>query len=245
MSRPVLLLAGPPAASGLWRRVAPRIPGAMATELLDPHLDSRLAAVAERLSRSPAWPDATVVAHGLATPAAILAATLRPCATLVLSNGPLRGPDPVARGFAVLVARMPLHPALWLRLLASSVALRRTVNNPYAMDRDTVALLCGPLVATSGDRDALRAYLGSLAGDLPSVEALRCRVGLVWGGADRLYPTSEAAWAETRLPRVLRRDIPGGRHFHIEEQPWAFADAVLAIHGARVDGDPSGQKSHA
>jgi len=185
-----------------------------------------------------------VIAHGLAVPAAIAAALRRPPAALVLSNGPIRRLDAVTAAFARLVSSRPgaavfehgaLRPRAWLGWLASSAGLRRAVVNPYVMDRDTVAALCGPLVASPADRRALTSYLRSLR-DLPDATSLRCPVLLLWGDRDPLYPPEEASFLEAALPGAEHLAVPGGQHVHPEERPWETADRVdrwLRDHGLR------------
>ncbi|MDP2309227.1 MAG: alpha/beta hydrolase [Pseudomonadota bacterium] len=192
----------------------------------------RAAVIAEQIDRGPT----VLVAHGLAVPAAVAAALLTPPVALVMSNGPLRRLDPFTRALAGLCATRPgggllqhslLRPQPWLGWLASSAGLRRAVVNPYVMDRDTVAALCGPLVATKEGRAAVAAYLGSLR-ELPDPRALRCPVLLLWGDADPLYPSEEAAFLESALTGAQHRSVPGGQHVHPEERPWEMADRLAA-----------------
>lgn len=233
----VLLYAGPPFGPDVFERVVQRLGHGAARSVLDPEAPAhgwadRAAVIAEDLGRAPT----VLVAHGLAVPAAVAAALHTPPAALVLSNGPLRRLDPFTRALAGLCATRPgaavarrsvLLPQAWLGWLASSAGLRRAVVNPYVMDHDTVAALCGPLVATPEGRAAVAAYLGSLR-ELPDPRALRCPVLLLWGDADPLYPVEEASFLEAALEGAEHRSVPGGQHVHPEERPWEMADRLAA-----------------
>lgn len=246
----ILFVAGPPAGDALFREAIRRLGCGEARPVVDPASPTdgwreRGAALASALGARPT----VLVAHGLAVPAAVAAALEAPPVALVLSNGPITRVDPVAAALArlasapggrALLERALLRPGAWLRWLASSVGLRRAVVNPYAMDRDTVALLCGPGVATPEARRATAAYLASLAEGLPDASALTCPVLLAWGDDDRLYPASEADFLAFALPGAEVRAIPGGRLFHPEERPWALADMVATlVPASRSQGRPA------
>lgn len=235
----MLLVAGPPAGAPLFRAVVARLGQGEAKDVTDnAHVDhgwmERGAVLAEQVAARPT----VLVAHGLAVPAAVAAALASPPETLVLSNGPLTRLDPftaalarvaAAPGGVPVLAETLLRPSVWLRWLASSAGLRRAVVNPYVMDRDTVATVCGGLVADAPGRRAVASYLRSLARGLPDARALRCPVWLVWGNDDALYPASEATWLESGLPGCTHRAVPGGRFLHPEERPWELADSLAAL----------------
>ena len=238
--------AGPPAGPSLFREVVRRLGQGEARPLLDParaaegwsEVGTRIAALVE------ACPAPVVlVAHGLAVPAIVAAALRCTPRALVLSNGPIRQLDPVTRHLSRLAAlgtpvtESLFRPTFWLRALSSSAALRRTVVNPYVMEPATVGLLCGPLVADRQSRRAMGAYLASLGRGLPDSRALSVPTLLLWGDADSLYPTSEADHFAASRGGARRVDLPGGRHFHPEERPWALADAVrhLLVEGMGQD----------
>lgn len=232
----LLLLAGPPATGLLWREVINRLGGGEARGVLDPEhptWESKGAA----LAAEPGFAGRVVVAHGLAVPVAVAAALRVPPRILILSNGPLRRLDPATRAIAAVAAspagalleHIAFRPQLLVPVLASSAVLRRSVVNPYVMDRDTVAMLCGPLVQAPEDRRALRLFMKSLVTGLPDAGLLTCPVFLIWGDSDPLNPASEADWLDARLGGRRRVDVAGGRLFHPEERPWAIADAISAI----------------
>jgi pimeloyl-ACP methyl ester carboxylesterase len=233
----LLFYAGPPFGLELYEHVLERLGHGQAHSVIDTTAAEdgwadRARVIAEQLQRAPT----VLVAHGLAVPAAVAAALITPPAALVLSNGPLRRLDPFTRALAGLCAtrggaavarHSVLLPPPWLGWLASSAGLRRAVVNPYVMDRDTVAALCGPLVATREGRAAVASYLGSLRA-LPDATALKCPVLLLWGDADPLYPAEEAAFLEAALSGATHRSVPGGQHVHPEERPWEMADRLAA-----------------
>lgn len=228
----IWLIAAPPFGAPLFDGVVRRLGQGIALSVLDPaHPDDgwreRGAALAARM-RGAAGP-IVMVAHGLAVPAAIEAARLASPLLLVLSNGPMTRLDPVSRGLVrigrgALAAAM--RPGAWLRWLSSSAGLRRAVVNPYVMDHDTVATVCGGVVATRADRQAAAAYVSSLAVGLPALPSPTVETRLLWGDDDHLYPSSEADFADAALGGGCRLSVPGGRFGHPIERPWAMADAV-------------------
>ena len=241
MSGPVRvrLLSGPPFGAELLSKVATRLEERLGVsvcteDVLDSAGGGGWREAGDALARA-LDDDTVLVAHGLAVPAAVHAALQVTPRVLVLTNGPTTRLHPVvrtvaegARGGGVAFAETALRPAPWLGWLASSGALRRAVVNPYVMDRDTVAALCGPQVATSAGRRALAAYIGSVAGGLPDSRRLRLPLVLVWGDDDRLHPAAEATALEATVPGARHVAIPGGRWGHPEERPWALADAIAA-----------------
>lgn len=226
----VLFLSGPPFGAALWREVQARVGRGRAASILE--FGAGGPADRGRALAAAVAPGTVVVAHGTAVPAAVeagLSAALPP-GGLVLVNGPVTRVDPVLRALAGVLAApgggAVLRPAPWLRWLASSAGLRRAVVNPYVMDRDTVAAICGPVVASAEGRDAAARYLRSLAEPLPDPRRLAVPVLAAWGDDDLLYPASEADFIESVNPRCRHARIPGGKHLHPVERPWALADLV-------------------
>ena len=239
MSAPqdVLLLTSPPFAPSLWDKVRERLQDAGLRVHTPPLVVpaegiARLDSAAEHLAqhiRALGRPVA-LVAHSGAIPVALRAAASAPPAALILSNGPLSQPDPVLRVLGrlpqPLLAHALLRPRLWLRALASSAGLRRAVINPYVMDHDMVVAVCGPLVQTAEDRAAIAAFFKDLAAERPLPPPYAGPVLLPWGDSDLLYPAAEVDQFRQLLPRVRHVSIPGGRHLHPIEQPWAIADIL-------------------
>jgi pimeloyl-ACP methyl ester carboxylesterase len=238
----ILLVAGPPFSKALYAPVVARLAQTL------PDVDVSTTAAGEK------WPDqeslgrTVVVAHGLALPWAIQEAVARPPALLVLSNGPVSRLDAVSRtvrglastaGSATLFQYVGLSPRIWLMALRSSLALRRTVNNPYAMDRDTVAAICGPLVESAAARAKLRESIVGLPLGPRPLAALRCPVLAIWGDNDVLYPKFELDLLTTSLPKAAVVVVPGGRFLHPIEQPWSFADALLSVFSPPAMATPS------
>lgn len=235
--RTLWFLAGPPLGEGIYRSVIQRLGEGEARALLSEEhptdgWQERGAALAEDLKKAG---EVVLFAHGLAVPAAVEAARIAPPALLVLSNGPIRQLDPVtaalgrlasAPGGRLLLGDLLLQPALWLRFLASSAGLRRTVVNPYVMDRDTVATLASPGIQSRGARRAVASYLSSLSKGLPDASSVRAPIRLVWGDADPLYPAYEADYLDTVLGGGRHHPVAGGQHFHPEERPWYLAEQL-------------------
>lgn len=238
---PLWFLTGPPLSEAIFRAVVARIGKGDAIPLLDSSSpEDGWQQRGEKLSVLAAAAGGVVLfAHGLAVPAAVAAAKAGGIRLLILSNGPITRLDPVTQslcrlaaspGARALLSRVLLHPTFWIPALASSLALRRTVVNPYVMDRDNVASLAEAGVATHADRLAVLSYLKSLR-TLPELDGLPCPVWAIWGDADLLYPASEADYLDSYVGGAHHIAIPGGQHYHPEERPWELAGAVLELLG--------------
>lgn len=231
------LLAGPPASAALWTEVLRRLRSlgheAHAIELLeDAQPSATVESLAQRLlDRGRVGPGDVLVAHGLAVPVARVVAARCALGGLVLSNGPLHGLDPISRALQRLpgpTLRMLMRPMFSQPILASSLGLRRTVINPYVMDRDTVVMLTTPWAGSAAGRRAAAALLADLPGATPGEPLGGARTLLLWGDEDPLYPPLVADRMAATQARVERQTIPGGDHFHPLERPWAFADLLHA-----------------
>jgi pimeloyl-ACP methyl ester carboxylesterase len=223
------LLAGPPfGGAPMWEAVIRRW-GSSRVRVVDvlalgPEIETASQALADQMrGRS-----VLLIAHGTALPVAWRAAREGSPAGLVLTNGPLTQLDPVARAAAALtrVAPWSLHPRVAIPALASSLALRRLVVNPYVMDRDTVVALLGGSLDTPEGRAAVQRFLRSMAGSFDRQAAFDGPTLCVWGDADILHPAGIADEARRWFPRLRHVAVPGGRLFHPVERPWSLADAV-------------------
>ncbi|GDX81522.1 hypothetical protein LBMAG42_33330 [Deltaproteobacteria bacterium] len=249
----VWLLAGPPFGPALFRAALPRLiasrPEAtvVALEVVEAAAGGGWQASAEALAARVSAGD-VVVAHGLAVPVAIAMDELArergaPLGAIALLNGPLERLDRVA-SVVVQLAHLPgaahtlFHSAPWLAWLRSSAGLRRAVNNPYAMDRDTVAALCGPLVSDASQRVALVAWLRSLRTPWPSASTITAPLTLLWGDNDDLHPLGEADAIGAKRGAGLVRVALGGRFAWPEELPWVLADAVASMFARSAPGTP-------
>lgn len=235
----VLLVAAPPASSAMWSDVVHRLTThgirSRPIELWEPvPIDATVAGLAARLVEEIESTDGEVivVAHGTALPIARAAAAATRLAGLVLTNGPIEALDPATRTLAGL-ARSPralaatlLQPAAWTRWLASSAGMRRTVVNPYVMDRDTVVALTTPYTRTSDHRAAAARFLRDLRSIAPPGAPQTARTLLVWGDEDPLYPAALIDTARARIPGIQVAEVPGGQHLHPIERPWYLADLV-------------------
>lgn len=234
----VVALAGPPGSALLFRHLARPLAEAgvrlSAPELFHPApAAGSVDALVERLV--PLVPaGAVLMSHGSALPVAIELA--RRCAVrgLVILDGPLEGLDPVSTVFTALartssrgMARTVLDERVWSRLMASSLALRRLVVNPYVMDRDIVAMLGAPLTATLQHRQAVAQYLAELSALRPPWPDPGVPVLLVWGASNDIYPLPADPSASLSGAPIETASVAGGKHFHIEERPWACAEHVV------------------
>ena len=242
--RRVWLLAAPPFGVDLYRGVRPRL---AATR---PDLAVEVVSVVEAAGGG-GWAQSAahladrcvggdvVAAHGLAVPVGIaldaaLAAKGASLGALVLVNGPLAQLDGLAQALVRLArvpgaARSAFLPRPWLGWLRSSAGLRRAVNNPYAMDRDTIAALCGPLVADAPRRAALVTWLTSLGEPWPDAAGVTAPLTLLWGDNDVLHPLGQVDSISGIRGKGQIRLAPGGRFAWPEEMPWHFADVVASL----------------
>ena len=230
------LITGPPFAAPFWDAVATRLTTHAGlrpspVDVLGLPAPATVEAIASSLGATWSAQD-VAVAHGTAVPVALAAAAARPPAALILVNGPIGSPGP-ALGALGTLGRVPglvpgalLRPAVWTGWLASSAGLRRSVVNPYVMDRDTVVALCAPGVSSAEVRQRTASLLVDIAvrGDTLPVPA--CPLGAVWGSGDRLYPPRLLDRLRARRPDLVHVDVPGGAHAHPVERPWFIADAI-------------------
>ena len=234
----IVLVAGPPTSAAMWSALEDRLRDhghrTHAVELFDPApADPTPAGLARVLATTLAEIEQPIlVAHGTAIPVALLAAEQHAPAALVLTNGSLGGLDPVTAAVCRLArsqrlfSTLLLHPRIWLRWLASSAGLRRTVVNPYVMDRDTVVALCGPLLQSGAHRRAVTTFLAALPEFASQPPRIDCPTLLLWGDEDPLQPSHVADSARRWLPSAEVAVVPGGQHFHPLERPWAMADQL-------------------
>jgi pimeloyl-ACP methyl ester carboxylesterase len=223
------LLAGPPfGGEPMWDAVIRRW-GSSRVRVVDVlALGPEIETASQALANEMRGRSVVLIAHGTALPVAWRAAREGIAAGLVLTNGPLTQLDAVARGAAAIASKAPwaLHPRVAIPALASSLALRRLVVNPYVMDRDTVVALLGGSLDSPERRAALQAFLRSLAGSFDRQAAFDGPTLCVWGDADVLHPAAIADEARRWFPRLRHVAVPGGRLFHPVERPWSLADAV-------------------
>jgi len=226
--RPFILVAGPPVGAAIFRHIQQRLAPhrSIAVELLASGAES-VHELTERLDTVTRQTDARAVfAHGLAVPIALGVDVDH----VVVSNGPVTRVDPVVRGLARmgtgLIARSVLRPGFATRWLSSSGGLRRTVVNPYVMDRDIVVMLTQPVLESAGSRRTAAAWMAQLPGVVPVAAQKPSKISGIWGDYDPLYPLSEA---HALIKGGALSIIPGGRHFHPEERPWESADRLLEL----------------
>jgi pimeloyl-ACP methyl ester carboxylesterase len=235
----ILLVSGPPVSALLWDDVADRLKyHGLAVEVVELFApvppDPSVAGLARDLGKAVDAIEGPVVlvAHGTAVPVAWELAGSADLAGLVLTNGPIASLDPFLRTFCRL-ARSPrllattlLQPGLLQRWLASSAGLRRTVVNPYVMDRDMVVAISAPYLQSPASRLAVAEFLKDLPQAVDSPGPLDVPTLLLWGDEDRLYPPSTIDSIRHLLPRISHERICGGQHHHPAERPWDIADRL-------------------
>jgi len=236
-----LLVTGPPFDVPLWTSVTERIQSknhtARVVSMLcngDGTIDSESAQLAKNIfdCQTPV----VLIAHGTAIPAALQASRKIAPEALILSNGPLQSHDPFTRALIQWshlphpLAEKILSPDRKLKLLASSIGLRRLVVNPYVMDHDTTVMVCGPIIEDKQRRYRMRNYLRSLKKvdwqtPKPHIPTL-----LLWGDSDPLTTRKTITFLKTNPINFAYEPIAGGRYLHPIERPWELADR--AIHWA-------------
>jgi hypothetical protein len=188
-----------------------------------------LKAMADALGRLCETEDVQMlVAHGLAVPLAV-AASGSGVHTLVISNGPTGKLDPVSG----LLARIPfgvlkrvvLNQQFFRAWLSSSLGLRRTVVNPYVMDKETVFTLTQKTLQDAPGRSQTASWLRGLPDLLPVRFPSDLNVVALWGDGDRLYPLDGIVKNQS----MAIRPILGARFFYPQERPWEMADACLEL----------------
>ena len=237
----VLLVSGPPVSARIWDEVVNRLEfhnqAVQVVELFAPvPSDASVAGLANDLGSAVAAIEGPVVlvAHGTAIPVAWNLASHTELAGLVLTNGPITSLDPVLRTFCRL-ARSPrllastlLQPAVLQRWLASSAGLRRTVVNPYVMDRDMVVAVSSPYLESPASRLAVAEFLRDLPKAVANPSPIDVPTLLIWGDEDPLYPPSTLDSVRHLVSQVSHERISGGQHHHPTERPWEIADRLAS-----------------
>jgi hypothetical protein len=229
--RPVLFLAGPPVSSLLFRRIQERMAPqrTLAVDFVPGKCGADLKAMAASLGRLCETEDVQMlVAHGLAVPLAVAASTPG-IHTLVISNGPTGKLDPVSGLLAKMplgvLERLVLNQQFFRTWLSSSLGLRRTVVNPYVMDKETVLALTQKTLQDAPARSQAAFWLRGLPDLLPINLPEDLNVVALWGDGDRLYPLDRIVQNQS----IAIHSIPGARFFYPQERPWEMADACLEL----------------
>ena len=231
-------IAGPPFDSPMWVDVLRR----MRTRGIDAQswdtLTEGTGTIKDETDRlvsaiNQATEDVVLIGHGTALPLVMAAAETTNIAGLVLSNGPLGQPDALSRGLS-RIARLPrplaralFSPNISLPLLASSLGLRRTVVNPYVMDRDTTVAICGPILKSSDRLGRALRYFETLS-SAPIIDpSHHTKTLLCWGDSDPITSRNYERFIENMPDSTSSIPVEGGRYLHPVERPWALADTVL------------------
>jgi pimeloyl-ACP methyl ester carboxylesterase len=237
----LLLVSGPPVSAPLWDDVVTRLAHhgqpVQVLDLFDPlPTDPSVAGLARRIGEQVDSIDGSVVlvAHGTAVPVAWHLATTQDLAGLVLTNGPINSLDPFLGTFCRLaksprfLASTLLRPGLLQRWLASSAGLRRTVVNPYVMDRDMVVAVSRSYLRSSESRLAVAHFLKDLPQAVSEPRPIQVPTLLLWGDEDQLYPPTIIDSIRHLAPQSSHERISGGKHHHPTERPWEIADRIAA-----------------
>ncbi len=221
----VILVSGPPFDTPLWEHVEDRLKHHNMTAASWPMFEGASGDFSNETQRLVQFVESfndpvVLVGHGLANPLVMAAANATKLAGLVLSNGPLSGPDRLTRAVQLL-DRTP-H-ALALPFLRSSFGLRRMVVNPYVMDHDTTVAVCGPILAEPARRAQMRNFLQTVTwSPLPSgLSVLLCQ-----GDSDFLSCQNNLDLLNKEHTDLTIDSVPGGRPLHPLERPWELADRL-------------------
>ena len=233
-----LLVTGPPFDVPLWTTVASRIEqkkhSVSTVSMLscgDGSLDSEANQLAEKIFETTL--PVVVIAHGTAIPAALNACQkVRPSA-IVLSNGPLQSIDPLTKaliGWSKLPGLLTdtlISTDAILKVLASSIGLRRLVVNPYVMDHDTTVSVCRPIFASKTRRTRQREYFRSLSTHPWQAPPTDTPTMVLWGDSDILTRGQCVTFSNMETNGIDFQSIPGGRYLHPIERPWELADRCI------------------
>ena len=234
-----LLVTGPPFDTPLWSGVVDRIHSqghkATAFQMLmdgDGSIENESKRLAEQIHQT--GKSVVLIAHGSAIPTAIKASSQATPAGLVLSNGPFVQVDMLTKTLArwaqlpKTVTETILSSKRSMRLLSSSLGLRRLVVNPYVMDHDTTVTICGPIF-DSGPRTArMRNYLKTLSKTAWLNTSIDTPTLLCWGDADPLTIRNVESFMNSKPNGVSHEAVPGGRYLHPVERPWELADRCIS-----------------
>ena len=98
--------------------------------------------------------------------------------------------------------------------------------NPYVMDHDMAVTLSAPWGSSAAARTLAATWVRELGALVASEIGEVSEISAIWGDGDVLYPVAEARRV---VPEERLRTVPGGRHLHPVERPWAFADALVEL----------------
>jgi pimeloyl-ACP methyl ester carboxylesterase len=234
----IWFIAGPPFDTPFWKDAAQRLQSRDLSAHCYPLLRHKSGSIADEREQlidalSKSDDDIVLVGHGTALPLILSVEKETRLRGIVLSNGPLGEFDLVTRSLS-RVAKIPkpmdriaFNPNLWLRFLSSSVGLRRTVVNPYVMDRDTVVAICGPIFTNSDVRGRAKTYLSSLSDLHEKGLDTRTPTLVCWGNSDPINRSNISNLMGSGPEEFTLKYIEGGRFLHPVERPWEIADAIF------------------
>ena len=151
--------------------------------------------------------------------------------SFVLSNGPLLDMDVVSKTFKKLpnlAQRLCISSPFMMPFLASSLAFRRLVVNPYVMNSDMIVALCSNVFSDSKKTQKCIDYIDTFHDLFPLEFSPICPILACWGTLDVRYPLTMLTSFEMHYKNMERSDIEGGQHFHPIERPWEISDLITA-----------------
>jgi pimeloyl-ACP methyl ester carboxylesterase len=222
---PIVFVSGPPFSAALFAAIQERLGRrrSVALELLSASARrSPLDLLRDALSE---LDGPIVVGHGLAVPLVLRCGAPR----VVISNGPVSSLDPVTKQLSRLPARaleQLLRPGVLRTWMPSSAGLRRLVVNPYVMDHDMAVTLSAPWGEAPHSRSLAAGWIRGTPALVAQDRDETVEISAIWGDGDVLYPVARARLV---VPDSRMKRVPGGRHLHPVERPWAFADALIEL----------------
>ena len=130
--------------------------------------------------------------------------------------------------FAENASVFACHFSIFKTFLASSIAFRRLVINPYVMNSDMIVALCSPVFSNRQKTQKCIEYINDYSNSFPIDIPHDFPTLLCWGTMDVRYPMTSLTSFETQRNHIQRKDIEGGQHFHPIERPWAIADEITS-----------------
>ena len=209
----IWFIAGPPFDATLWSHTATRLQSLglnTKCHALLRHGAGDLASEAQCLATAieDSEDDVVLVGHGTALPLALEVAQTVSLKGLVLTNGPIDHPDRFTQSLCGL-AKLPypfanvlFHPSISIRVLASSLGLRRTVVNPYVMEHDTVVAICGPILADPEIRQRAQTYLRSIDLSQKYTGQTSTPTLICWGDSDWVTSRNYSILSQKNDPKI-------------------------------------------
>jgi pimeloyl-ACP methyl ester carboxylesterase len=242
---PVVLAHGWPTSSLLWRHqipglarrlqvFAPDWPGFGASEIPEPALGlDELAVLLLGFLDEVGLARASVVAHDLGGPAALLAAAREPdrIARLVILNTTPYAELPWAVRALVQISRTPLVGRLLVTRMGFRIMFRVGTANPTTDSRALAGEHWRNVVGRAGRRSLVRVLAATRTESLARLErslgAITCPALVLWAERDRTAPLRIAYRLAGDLPAATLQTIPDAGHFVPGDAPEDVTERLL------------------